>query len=186
MSVFSSLSPEELISLFNTLFYVFMGIAVLGVALCVFFFFYFDIPAVYSMMNGKARRETIRKMEEENFKTGEIRYQYPSHTGDTRHSGKIGKTGRTDVRKHTVNHTYEKAPATEPPQIYETGVLQMDAPETAVLQVPRMENCEDSGATVPLRTVDRELYQPAQPQVDMQIRFHITENTMVIHTNELI
>ena len=91
MAFSSSYSSEELISLFTTLAYVFMGIAILGLALAVFFFFYFDIPTVYITMTGKAKKDTIRKMEEENFKSGKLRYQYPATTGKTKRSGKLGK-----------------------------------------------------------------------------------------------
>lgn len=184
MAFSSSYSSEELISLFTTLAYVFMGIAILGLALAVFFFFYFDIPTVYITMTGKAKKDTIRKMEEENFKSGKLRYQYPATTGKTKRSGKLGKTDRTAEK-----HSNMSAPAVEPPQTYETGVLNVDAPETTALRGSQPEAIEpttESGATVLLNTVDRGQFQAAQPLVDTQIRFHITENTMVIHTDEFI
>lgn len=188
------MSAVEQISLFNTLFYVFMGIAALGLALSVFFFFYFDIPSVYAMMTGKAKRDTIRKMEEENFKTGKLRNQYPKHTGDTKHSGRIGHSGRIASKKAAVSPPQESIPAAEPPQAYETGVLNMDTPGTAVLSSTAAETAvlhSGYGETVPLNHAEMDYHPPVQMPVapmqnEPQIRFQITENTMVIHTNEFI
>lgn len=188
------MSAAEQISLFNTLFYVFMGIAALGLALSVFFFFFFDIPSVYAMMTGKAKRDTIRKMEEENFKTGKLRNQYPKHTGDMKHSGRIGHSGRTASKRATIAHHQNSVPTAEPPQIYETGVLNMDIPGTTVLSNMATETVvlyDGCGKTVPLNPAETDCCQPVPMPIDpiqnmSQIRFQITENTMVIHTNEFI
>ena len=173
------MSAVEQISLYNTLFYVFAGIAALGLSLSVFFFIYFDIPAVYAMITGKAKRDTIRKMEEANAATGKVRRPYPTHTGDMKRSGRLGNSGKTHSGK-VANVHRERIPATEPPQTAETGVLHRAASETEVLH-------EELGATAPLKRPAEQMQpQVAPAQNTPQIRFQITENTMVIHTDELI
>ena len=183
------MSAVEQISLYNTLFYVFAGIAALGLSLSVFFFIYFDIPAVYAMITGKAKRDTIRKMEEANAATGKVRRPYPTHTGDMKRSGRLGNSGKTHSGK-VANVHRERIPATEPPQTAETGVLHRAASETEVLHRAASETevlHEELGATAPLKRPAEQMQpQVAPAQNTPQIRFQITENTMVIHTDELI
>ena len=183
------MSAAEQITLFNTLFYVFAGITALGLALAVFFFFYFDIPTIFVMITGKAKRDTIRRMEEANAVTGKVRRQYPAHTGDMKHSGRLGNSGRTAPRKAVIKHPTEEIPTTEPPQTVETGVLKMAAQETEVLRAPEKADSayEGAGETAPLkRSAAQNQPKVAPVQSAPQIRFQITENTMVIHTDELI
>ena len=56
------MNAVEMISLYGNLFYVSLAIAVVGLGLAVFFFFYFDIPTVHALMTGKAKEETIRRI----------------------------------------------------------------------------------------------------------------------------
>lgn len=162
------------ISLYNNLFYVFLGIAVLGFVLSVFFFFYFDIPTVYAMMTGKARKDTIRRMEEQNAKTGNLRFRSPSQSGQTVKSGAADRSGNTG-----------KPRSARPSPPAETAVLQTAAPETAVLQ-------NETGRTVLLHSNGPSAQsespaqaQPVQPE-QRSFRFQVTETTVVIHTNEFI
>lgn len=184
------MNAVEQISLFNTLFYVSMGLAIAGLALAVFFFFYFDIPRVYAMMTGKAKRDTIRKMEEQNAMTGRLRANYTGYTGETgdpARTGKLGRTGRTgktgQVRNVEIQH-----PAPVPVQSYqeaaapETAVLQAYAPETEVLY-------ENAGETAILggAPVQQDAGETAVLKHDLDgFRFQVTETTLVIHTNEII
>lgn len=175
----------EQIELYSTLFYVFLGIAVLGLALAVFFFFYFDIPAVRAMMTGKARQETIRRMEEKNAKTGNLRFQYPGNTGDISRSGntgrigrsgntgRIGRTGRTGQTGTMRAARPNPAPAQSEP---ETAILQSTVAETAVL-----------GGAAAQQQQDGELGQTAMlNRSNSGFRFEITQSTVVIHTDEII
>jgi len=175
------------ISLYNTLFYVSMGVAALGLAMAVFFFFYFDIPAVYAMMTGKARKETVRRMEEQNARTGRLRMEHghSGRTGRTGHTSRTGRTGRTGkFRSAEVVHPEALVPQV-PEQRPDTGVLSVQTPETSVL-------AEETGATVMLnRNVPQDttwaeetevLHTPARNSFP----FHMTETTLVIHTDEII
>ena len=186
------MSAVESITLFNGLFYVFLGIAALGLLLAVFFFFYFDIPTLRAVMTGKAKEESIRKIEEQNKKTGNLRFQYPvssgdmkrhGHTGKMDKSGKLGRSAKLSQPEPQPVQTYAAPPAEErletgvlSQQTPETAVLNYDAPETTALGVqnPPVQEADDAGQTAPLR--------PVAPD----FRFEITQNIIVIHTDELI
>ena len=181
----------ELIKLYSTLFYVFLGIAALGLALAVFFFFYFDIPTIRAMMTGKAKQETIRRMEEKHAMTGNLRFQYPNHTGDISprgqtgrmgrsgrigNSGKLGNTGRTGkTGKLQVTTTIPMAVQQSEP---ETAILQNTAPETSILGSAAFQmqpqNNEELGQTAMLH-----------PNTS-GFQFEVTQSVVLIHTDEII
>lgn len=168
------MSAVEQISLFSTLFNVFLGIAALGLIMAVFFFFYFDIPDVYAMMTGKAKKASIRKMEEQNAMTGKLRS--PVFDGGP-------KTGRTGARKGKVQITNPAPPAADTSRA-ETGVLHMETPETSVLGATAEETVILGGPAAAPAPYSEEtaVLRPTAPN----FRFQVTENTMVIHTNEFI
>lgn len=177
------------ISLLNTLFYVSMAVAVMGLVLAIFFFFYFDIPTVYAMMTGKARKETVRRMEEQNARTGRLRTVH-GHTEKTGKTGKIGKTGRTGmtgkVRSAEVAHP--AAPAYQPqPAAYqdrmETSVLSQAAPETNVLG---STTAETAMLNRPAPAAQESNQTTILHQAAPAIPFYMTETTLVIHTDEII
>ena len=164
------------ISLYNNLFYVFLGISVLGFVMSFFFFFYFDIPTVYTMMTGKAKKDTIRRMEERNAKGGSL------HLKTAGQSGQTGKSGRTDrAAKAKIAYT---AP-TVPTQPAETAVLQTTAPETTILENEAGRTVLLHGSRQPAAGESPVQPQPSQPE-RQSFRFQVTETTVVIHTNELI
>lgn len=160
----------ELIELYSTLFYVFLGIAALGLVLAVFFFFYFDIPTIRAMMTGKAKRNTIRQMEEQNAKTGNLRFQYPGHTGDitgrTNRTGKLGRTERTG--RTSAPPVSQPAPVAAQPEPQETAILGSAAYQSQYRQE------EEPEQTVMLR------------QNTSGFRFEVTESIVLIHTDEII
>lgn len=176
------------ISLLNTLFYVSMGVAILGFALAVFFFFYFDIPTVYAMMTGKARKETVRRMEEQNARTGRLRTDH-GHSGNIGKTGRFGKTGRTGkVRSAEVAHpevpVYHAQPTpTAPQERMETSVLSQAAPETNVLAASAAETAVLGHSAPAAQPTDQTaILHPAANTIP----FYMTETTLVIHTDEII
>lgn len=190
------MNAVEMISLYGNLFYVSLAIAVVGLGLAVFFFFYFDIPTVHALMTGKAKEETIRRMAEQNAKTGTLKNQY-IHTGPTGSTGKTKFAGITgSLTENVVQQQPQSGMAgqTAPlaaPERYETSVLQTPTQETTVLsdvaaetQVLGYGNAEE-GATAVLGSAPVYEPQPAQ-QIPNGFRFSVTESTLVIHTNEII
>lgn len=178
----------ELIELYSTLFYVFLGIAALGLVCAVFFFFYFDIPTTRAMMTGKAKQNTIRKMEEQNAKTGDPRFQYPGHTGDVAsrgNTGRMNRTGKTGRTVQTGRSGNIQAPQPAPVQVPQ------ELPETAVLGGAAYPYTGEQEQTTVLGNAaypqTGELEQTAVlHRAPSNFRFEVTESTIVIHTDEII
>lgn len=199
------------ISLFQNLIYVSYALMALGLGLAIFFFFYFKIPDVFMMMTGRAKKETVQRIAEENFKTGKLRMG--PVTGPTKRSGNLKSGG---LKCHTgsiaaVHISSDTGPVTEP-QADNTTILAEQTPETDVLsqgsettvlseQIQETSVLSHGGfETAPLNhsvpgnevlTAEEEL--PASygetsilSQTAPQIRFEITENTLVIHTDEKV
>jgi len=65
---------ERLISLYQMGYTICIGVAILFFVLSVFLFFKFHIPQIFSTLTGIGVKKTIRKMEEINAKTGQLKY----------------------------------------------------------------------------------------------------------------
>ena len=184
------MSAADKMSLFGTLTYVSIAVAVLGLALAVFFFFHFDIPSIYALRTGKAKRQTIERMSEQNSRTGRLQ---------SRPSGGLKDPGTPVVQQPARAVTADIGPAADAysvqqptvryPEMNETSVLGATATETTVLGggVPETsvlnQTETDSGATVVLTPNPP---APAAAPSEPQIRFEVTETTLVIHTDDLI
>lgn len=87
------METEQLIGLYHTGFIVCLILTILFVALSVLLFFKLRIRDVFNFMTGRAEKMTIRRMEEENVKTGKLRQEYlnPATSSDlyTTPSGNI-------------------------------------------------------------------------------------------------
>lgn len=184
----------QLIDLYQNLFYVCLVLTILGFGSAIFCFFKFRILDLRAIDTGKARTEKVRSVAAENAKTGNLRMNVYGLSGDIGVSGDLGNTGRigkTGSKKRRVvtppaqEHT---EPMQQPlpevrdiPERYETAVLQTDAPETAVLQ-------EYAPETVLLRQQAQvqPVAQAAADAVPPGFLFRVTENTLLIHTDEII
>lgn len=170
------------IALFNNLFYVCAGTAVISLFLAVFFFIQFDIPSVYAAMTGKSRKRSIQRMQAQSRagKSMHSRVRRKPATG----APPTGQTGHAPPRKQPDRPAKpprpepkpepKTEPRTEPAARPETGVLKMDTPETQVLH-PLQE---------PEAPVTEQLAPTALPE--KRITFRITENTISVHTDEWI
>lgn len=151
------------ISLFNTLFYVSLAVAALGLGFAIFFFFFFDIRSVHARLTGRAKEKTIRKMLEQNAKTGNLRPAPMFHTGPT---GQTGETSGPIIKQPKTARTKP----TKQTEEYETVVLQSS----------------ESGQTAPLSVEMAPDYVQGGQQMPSDIGFELSENTVLIHTDEII
>ena len=191
----------ENITLFQNLIYISYAVLALGLGLAIFFFFYFKIPDVFMMMTGRAKKETVQRISEENFKTGKLRIS--PVTGSTKQSGKLKGNNRTgslaavhisaDTGAMTNTASIQQAPETSvlaAPEA-ETSVLAAPEAETSVLAAPEAETSvlsSGEGGTAILETATQET-SAGETAVLMQqpsIRFDVTETTIVIHTDEKV
>lgn len=172
--------------LFQNLFYVSAAVMVIGFGLAIFFFFFFDIRNVRALMTGKAKRDVIQRMTEQNARTGSLRGPTTGSTRDTsapviQHPSQV-VTADIQPTAQTAAPAYQ-AETTVLANSEETTILQNNEEttvltahgETPVAPAPEVE--ESCGETTILSAP-----APAAPV----IRFDITESTIVIHTNEII
>lgn len=173
--------------LFSSLRLVFMAIAIIGLALAIFFFFYFDIRSVYALMTGKAKRQTIERMAQNNNRTGRLQPV----------SGSVRDPSipvvQNPITEQTTAQTNPK-PAQQAPvhaakaetvslgATPETSVLN-DTPDTTILGGTPETMVLNAAAPAAGETMVLSA-QPAPAPAAPQIRFDITESTLVIHTNE--
>lgn len=172
------MTAEVQIELFTALFYVCLAIAIIGLGLAVLFFFIFDIPSVYALITGKAKRQTVERMAVQNSKTGRLQ-QAPT-------SGNIRSTGPV-VQNPAPATAYEQTAQLDTAadtsilseQAAETSVLSSQAGETSVLSA-------QAGETSVLSRNNQSGAAERKVNAASGIRFEITEDTLVIHTAEII
>ena len=188
------MNAVEKIALFDNLFFVFVGLAIVGLIFAVFFFFFFDIPKVFSLITGRNRKQALEQMQDRSVSGKSLRSRGDTSTQLKRpaqplaESGELTATDLTplrdqpaappDVTDETVllNNTVETTVLTEekPDAVY-------DKPDTTVLN-PSMRSRpmrEEEGATALLTR--RESNQDLSG-----LNFSITEEILFIHTDEVI
>jgi hypothetical protein len=176
------------ISLYSNLFYVSMAVACAGFALAVFFFFYFDIPTVRAMMTGRAKQETIRRIEEQNFRTGKIR----TNTGNSEKIGKSGKTEKSEKLRKSgkLGHT-AKTQKTDTEALNVSAYQNVERLDTSVLSVEAhnttLLDASEAETVILSKTRENGSAEPAPaPAMVNVIAFHVTDTTLIIHTDEII
>ena len=163
------------IALFNNLFYVCAGRAVISLFLAVFFFIQFDIPSVYAAMTGKSRKRSIQRMQSQSRagKSMHSRVRRRPQTGSLE-----GQSGQVAPAPQPQRQERPSAPpGPEPETRPETGVLKMETPETQVLQPEPSPQADQPPA--------EEVLAPTE-FLGRRDTFQITENTICVHTDEWI
>lgn len=171
---------QQQISLFNTLFYVCLGVCIFCLVLSIIFFFKFDIINIFNARTGRSVKKTVQHMEEINSRTGQLRRPVGrGNTGTLSRSGNIGNSKKLgSVRKAKMEDIIQPPPTpTEPLAANPTGVL--DAGATEVL---------DAGATEVLnQSMQTATIEMAQREVDESHgMFRIEKYELHIHTNEVV
>lgn len=145
------------ISLYHTLFYVCLTLAVIFAIFAVLFFFLFKINNIVAYLFGFSEKVTTKKMEQANAKTGSL------------------KSGRIDMDFTTSNLSqYEPNGVSINPNAGSEETSRLAPADSQQVQGSVSEN-----ALQPTRA-------PVQPVIPPGFHFSIIENVMVIHSNELI
>ena len=133
-----------------------MIIMITALVLAVLFFFVFDIKTNFEIRTGRAKQLSAGKIGENNTGSGKLKR-------------KIDMDYTTsDLIRHKDDLSSEKAGGGE-----DTLLLDTESQE------PLQQKIQDTAAvhSVPV---------PIEPVVPKGFKFYVTENIMVIHTNELI
>ena len=147
---------EEVIGLYDLLFWLSLGLAGIGLVFSIVTFFVFDIRTIFAIKTGHAEKVSMQKTTEKNAATGQLKEDY-SFEYNTMTMGR--KTKKMFTTGKTRNSSGQAAAET-------TQLNQKPAP------VSKQETVPD----VPVQ----------EAPVHSSNGFVITENVMVIHTNEVI
>lgn len=183
---------EQLISLYHTGFIVCLCLAVLSAILSIVLFFVLDIRGVFDFMTGRAEKRTIRKMQEENAKTGKLREEYH----DPGSSDELYRTPSGSIPPVIYPVTEPANTGTEKTEkMYQTA--DAGSEETTLLaenagdeETTLLNSGEGSfGETVLLTPELEQTLVSAEEEKEKQNpsrKFIITKENIWIHTNELI
>ena len=147
---------EEVIALYDLLFWLSLGLAGIGLVFSILTFFVFDIRTIFAIKTGHAEKVSMQRTTEKNAATGKLKEDY-SFEYNTMTMGR--KTKKMFTTGKTGNTSKQVAAET-------TQLNQKPAPVSNEVTVP----------DVPVQ----------EAPVHSSNGFVITENVMVIHTNEVI
>lgn len=147
---------EEVIALYDLLFWLSLGLAGIGLIFSILTFFVFDIRTIFAIKTGHAEKVSMQRTTEKNAATGKLKEDY-SFEYNTMTMGR--KTKKMFTTGKTGNTSKQVAAET-------TQLNQKPAPVSNEATVP----------DVPVQ----------EAPVHSSNGFVITENVMVIHTNEVI
>ena len=147
---------EEVIALYDLLFWLSLGLAGIGLVFSILTFFVFDIRTIFAIKTGHAEKVSMQRTTEKNAATGKLKEDY-SFEYNTMTMGR--KTKKMFTTGKTGNTSKQVAAET-------TQLNQKPAPVSNEVTVP----------DVPVQ----------EAPVHSSNGFVITENVMVIHTDEVI
>ena len=147
---------EEVIALYDLLFWLSLGLAGIGLVFSILTFFVFDIRTIFAIKTGHAEKVSMQRTTEKNAATGKLKEDY-SFEYNTMTMGR--KTKKMFTTGKTGNTSKQVAAET-------TQLNQKPAPVSNEATVP----------DVPVQ----------EAPVHSSNGFVITENVMVIHTDEVI
>ena len=190
----------------NTLFYVFLILAIVFFLIAVVLFFVFDIKKIYLILSGKAEKLGVKKLQEESFKTGNLSKNNSansvySNTDSFAESGTIGATGRvtssntmrqaSGISGHTSQSTLSGMEQTTLLGGNETTLLRTDhnnqfgTEETTMLSTDTT-NLTGVGETAVLDGRTDVLGTQGTTMLNSTRRFVIIKKSILIHTEEVI
>lgn len=158
--------------LFQNLFYVSAALAVIGLGLAIFFFFYFDIRYIYLIISGKDKRDAVEQMNQRSARNGRLRRM-------NKHAAKPAPQPQVPV--------YANVPA-GPDQQMTVPLNQTQPGQTAQVARASVETMRTNTAVMRQGQVGETeiLSEQMSDAVQVPVNFVLTENTILIHTNEII
>lgn len=162
-------NADSIISIFKTCLQFCIAFAILFLVISIVLFFVFDIRAIFSIRTGRAKKKTIKEMQEANNKTGRLR------VGGKTMTSQLSKEDKQSINKKSIKTQI----ASQNIDSQQTEVLQNDNYQTEVLG--KEEYIYGSAPTSQLneKSNDNSL------QVN-DIHFVITKNIVVVNTDEMI
>lgn len=89
-------SIDSLISIFRTCFHVCIAFTVLFLIITVVLFFLFDVKTIFNIRTGRAKKKTVKEMQEANNTTGRLRVSGKTLTSQLPKGGKKSKIEKSN------------------------------------------------------------------------------------------
>lgn len=153
-------------------------ISVVGIGLAVLMFFKYDIRTIHAIRTGKAEAISVRKMNEDNLKTGQIQKEIDLDftTGNLKSKKLKNKSGKLDKPVEFDTPDMETMPLSE---------AQTDGAEYLI-----DETVIPSNAAAPVNesctTVLHQREEQQEKCTELPIKFDIIEEIIIIHTDEVV
>lgn len=180
------MNATQAMELYNTLFYVCMTVAILGLVAAAALFFALDIPTVFALLTGRAKRKTVERIAKDS-RAGKVHRK--KNTSQTllqvQTSGDLKKPMTeelpisediTEEETSLLNESAEEETSLLS-EVAETGVL--TAAQSTASNMTRAIFEEEIGSTEQLKSEKKK--QTVQTGL-----FEITESIIEIHTQEII
>lgn len=171
---------QSLIAVYRAGFYASAVVAVVGAALAVALFFRFDIRNLWLIQTGRAQRQGVRQMEAASRNEGRMRREenrrgvLPSEDLAGEPASRTDELARAGQAPPTTKLEPPDAPAPEPPQ---------DGPPTPEVQNGFGSTMDLGGGPSPV--VGQRAAETTVLGAEA-LRFEITEEVLLIHTDEVI
>ncbi len=191
------MNATQMIDLYNNLFFVSLTVAAIGFLAAVALFFLLDIPTVFALMTGRAQKRTIERMQVRNRSTGRLRSRAKETSipvkEAARHEQPSGGKAR-NMRTAVPQAEPAKSPVPAKTDAAETSLLQEEGAETSLLSYDAVAeeatsqkskqktNALFAGTSEMTARLTAKEAKPSSPTG----LFKITEETMMIHTKEVI
>lgn len=147
----------------STLSIISFALAVVFLVLAVFFWFFFNIPAVIGDLTGRTARKSIARMRAENEKSGK----------------KVHKESKTNMARGKVTGAMAKNQETG--LLVENHAKAVNAEETGLLSEEATGLLNDENITAPLNMVEQKQEKRGNAK-----KLIMLEEVILIHTNEVI
>lgn len=167
---------DGIISVLRTCLQVCIAFSILFFIISVVLFFVFDIRTIFNIRTGRAKKKTVREMQEANNKTGRLR------VGGKTVTSQLSKADKSKAKKANKTDNTILPPPVEEEPFSPTEVLGQNTFSSS-------EYRPDSEPTTQLSGSDgyqnENIIQPvAGSPVD--VSFSITKKIIIIHTDEVI
>lgn len=170
------MNATQSIELYTILFYVSMTVAIVGLVAAVGLFFLLDIPTVFALMTGRARRKTIERIAHSS-NSGQLRKREDAQrmldqTKATSDNLKRGRGADTPTERQSAS-----------PGEQETELLREDEQSMTLLKTAIGQETAERAAQ---DDADDGLTTKLSKQPVKLGKFELTETTVLIHTDESI
>lgn len=189
------MSGSELISVLQTGFYICLAISIMFFVITIIFFFVFNIPLIFNIKTGRAKKRTIEEMKKANSETGRLRSNGRTLTSkldgrNVRNMPYNGVQQMPETPQQGYNVTsYDGSEVTgslNSKNKVDYNVSYVNQPQASSQQPPVMNEVFAETSLLALDAEETSLLSPDNSGFSQGQAFRIIEEIKFIHTSEVI